>query len=76
MPGTAEAAARAERTFTIAPETLVLASLREAPLLITYGSPAEVVGRERRRFVQGLLGAVVAIGSLVIAVALVNGPVR
>ena len=47
-------AARAERTFAIAPETLVLASVEDAPLLITYGTPAAAVGRERGRFLVGL----------------------
>ena len=40
----AEAAARAERTFRIAPETLILAASDEVPLLIAHGVPGVVVG--------------------------------
>ncbi|MEA2610181.1 MAG: hypothetical protein QOJ75_2424, partial [Chloroflexota bacterium] len=68
---TAEAAALADRRFEIAPETLVLASSDEVPLLIAYGTPAAVVGRGESRFAIGLVGAVVAIASaLVLAVSL------
>ena len=70
---TPDAAARAERTFSIAPEALVLASVEDAPLLITYGSPAAAVGRERGRFVVGLLGALLAAASAVIAAGVVSG---
>ena len=67
----AEAAARAERTFRIAPETLVLAASDGVPLLIAYGLPGTVVGRGQDRFVLGLLGAILAIGSaMVFAVSL------
>ena len=75
-PAGPEAAARAKRTFTIAPETLVLASIDDAPLLVTYGSPVAVVERERWRFVQGLLGGALAIGALAIAALLVTGSAR
>ena len=67
----AGAAARADRTFRIAPETLVLAVADEVPLLIAYGLPGNVVGRGQDRFVLGLLGAILAIGSaMVFAVSL------
>ena len=70
----AGAAARAERTFRIAPETLVLAASDEVPLLIAYGLPGNVVGRGQDRFVLGLLGAILAIGSaMVFAVSLTRG---
>jgi hypothetical protein len=66
-----DAAARADRTFRIAPETLVLAASDEVPLLIAYGQPGSVVGRSRDRFVVGLLGAILAIGSaMLLAVSL------
>lgn len=65
--GTPEAAAQAERTFSISPEALVLAAAEDAPLLITYGSPEAAAGRERGRFVVGLLGALLAIASAVVA---------
>ena len=70
----AEAAARAERTFRIAPETLVLAASDEVPLLIAHGIPGVVVGRGQGRFLVGLLGAVLAIASaMVVALSLGGG---
>lgn len=70
----AGAAARAERTFRIAPETLVLAASDEVPLLIAYGVPGSVVGRGQDRFIVGLLGAILAIGSaMVVAIGLGGG---
>ena len=69
-----EEAARAERTFTIAPETLVVAASDEVPLLIAYGIPGAVVERNQTRFVIGLLGAILAIASaMVFAVSLGGG---
>jgi hypothetical protein len=65
-------AARAERTFAIAPETLVVAASAQAPLLITYGSPAAAAERHGSRFLVGLLGAVVSIGAAVVLAALVT----
>ena len=53
------------RTFDIEPDLLVLAAAPDAPLLIAAGSPGDVVAREQGRFLQGLLGAVLAIGSAV-----------
>jgi hypothetical protein len=71
---TADAAAIAERRFEIAPETLVLASSEEVPLLIGYGTPTAVVGRGQTRFLVGLLGAVLAIASaMVLAISLDGG---
>jgi hypothetical protein len=58
-------AARIAQTFDLAPDVLVLASARDAPLLIVSGSPGEAVARDQGRFLVGLLGAVVAIGSAV-----------
>jgi hypothetical protein len=70
----ADAAARAERTFRIAPETLVLASSGEVPLLIAHGIPGAVTQRGQQRFLIGLLGAILAIGSaMVVAVSLGGG---
>jgi hypothetical protein len=70
----AATAARAERTFRIAPGTLVLAASDEVPLLIAYGLPGNSVGRGQERFVLGLLGAILAIGSaMVFAVSLTGG---
>jgi hypothetical protein len=67
---TATQAAEAERTFTIAPETLVLASAPGAPLLVAYGTPSVAVDRQQGRFLVGLLGAVIAIGSAVVLAAM------
>jgi hypothetical protein len=67
-------AARVRDAFEIAPESLVLASSREAPLLVSLGAPREIVAREQGRFITGLLGAVVAIGSAVgLAWLITNG---
>ena len=59
-------AARIERTFEIAPETLVLAASDEVPLLIAHGVPGAVVERGQDRFLLGLLGAILAIASAMI----------
>ena len=59
----ADEAARTARRFAIAPETLVLASAPDVPLLIAHGVPGVAADRHQDRFVVGLLGAVVAIGS-------------
>jgi len=69
----ADEAQRAERTFTIAPETLVLASTPDSPLLITYGVPAEAAARQESRFLVGLLGAVVSIVAAVVLAIVVSG---
>ncbi len=69
---TATEAAQAERTFAIAPDTLVLAAAAEVPLLIAYGSPGQVVRRSQARFFVGLLGAILAIASAM-AVAIILG---
>ena len=57
------AAADAERRFTIAPESLVLASAPGTPLLIAFGVPTAAVDRQQGRFLLGLLGAILAIAS-------------
>jgi hypothetical protein len=68
-------AARVERTFSIAPETLVLASTIDGPLLIVEGAPGVAVERGEGRFVLGLLGAMLAIGSaMAVALMLSGGP--
>ena len=72
LAGDAERA-RIERTFEIAPETLVLASSAEVPLLIAHGAPSEVVERSRLTLAIGLLGAVLAIGSAMALALAVGG---
>ena len=69
---TPDEAARIERTFDLEPDLLVIAAGPDSPLLIANGSPGEVVGREQGRFLLGLLGAVLAIGSAVGAAALLG----
>ncbi len=70
---TAEEAARAEKTFDIAPDTLVLASSGEVPLLIAYGTPGAVMERSQVRYVIGLLGAVLAIASAMVFAIMISG---
>lgn len=69
-------AARAERTFEIAPEALVLAASDEVPLLIAHGAPGAVVERDQDRFLIGLLGAVLAIASAMVFAINLAGPGR
>ena len=70
---TAEEAAHAERTFDIAPDTLVLASSAEVPLLIAHGTPGAVMERSQVRYVVGLLGAVLAIASAMVFAIVISG---
>ena len=64
----------AERRFSISPDALVIAASDEVPLLIAYGTPSAVVGRDEARFAVGLLGAGLAIASaLVLALSLGGG---
>ena len=57
---------QAERIFEIAPETLIVAAVPDASLLISLGAPGAVVAREEDRFFVGLLGAILAIASAVV----------
>ena len=67
-------AARYERTFHIAPTELVLAAGPGTPLLIAHGLPGDATDRHQDRFMIGLLGAVVAIGSaMVLALVIAAG---
>ena len=70
---TATEAAAAERRFAIAPETLVLASAPDMPLLVAHGIPIVAVERQQGRFLVGLLGAVLAIGSVVALGLMLSG---
>jgi hypothetical protein len=60
-------AAQIERTFDLEPDLLVLAVGPDTPLAIGIGTPGEAVAREQGRFLLGLLGAVLAIGSAIVA---------
>jgi hypothetical protein len=66
-------AARAQRTFDIPPDSLVLASQPGQRLLITSGSPATAVQRADDRFIAGLLGAALAIASVIVLAWLLSG---
>ena len=67
-----ETAASARR-FEIAPETLILASAPDIPLLVAFGAPQVAVGRQEGRFLVGLLGAILAIGSAMALALMVAG---
>jgi hypothetical protein len=69
----AQAATQAARTFAISPETLVLASTIDGPLLIAHGMPEIAMDRHQDRFVLGLLGAVLAIGSAMALAVMISG---
>ncbi len=68
-----EEAARTSRTFDIGPHDLVLAASVEVPLVIASGSPGEAAGRHEWRFLAGLAGAVLSIGSAVLLAAALSG---
>jgi len=73
----ADEAARATRTFEIPPDTLVMATSPDVPLLIAQGVPGAVVERGQMQFTVGLLGAVLAIVSaMVVAIGLSGGLAR
>ena len=61
----AEMAERVERTFDIAPESLIAAANAQVPLLISAGTPAAAAWRQQSRFLLGLIGAAVAIASAI-----------
>ena len=71
--GTAEQAAKAERTFDIPSEALVVAVASDADLLVSLGPPGNVIAREETRFLVGLLGAILAIASAVALATSLSG---
>lgn len=68
-----EDAARYERTFHIAPATLIVASAPDVPLLIIHGMPGNAADRYQDRFIVGLLGAILAIVSAMIGAIMLGG---
>jgi hypothetical protein len=66
-------AAEIERTFDIGPDLLVIASAPDAPLLVAWGAPGEVVARNQAAFSLGLVGAVLAIISVLGGAMLLSG---
>jgi hypothetical protein len=73
QPVAADGAARAARTFDIAPGQLVLAASDEAPLLIAVGAPGAAAGRHYDKFIVGLFGALLAIGSAMVFALAIGG---
>jgi hypothetical protein len=71
----AAVAERAAQTFHIPAHELVLASGPGMPLLIAHGQPSTAADRHQDRFVVGLLGAVLAIGSAMALAVVIGGGV-
>ena len=69
----ASAAVDAKDRFDIAPDTLVLAASDGVALLIAEGIPEAAVAREQGTFLVGLLGAALAVGSAIVAAAVLGG---
>ena len=67
------AAERARRTFEIDPQELVIAATQDTPLLVALGAPSTAAARNQQRFLVGLLGAVLAIGSVVALAVMLSG---
>ncbi len=72
----AEEAVRTQRRFTIAPETLIVASAPGVPLLIAHGIPTAAVDRHQDRFIVGLLGAILAIASAMALAVMISDGIR
>jgi hypothetical protein len=76
-PGVAAASESAitSRTFDIAPDEPVIAVSPGRGLFVSLGGPATAVERGRDRFVLGLLGAALAIGSMVVLALGLDGSI-
>jgi hypothetical protein len=68
-------AASIGRTFDLEPDLLVIAAGPGSALLVAAGSPGEAAARAQGRFMVGLLGALLAIGSAVAGAAMLSGAV-
>ena len=75
VPAEPSQAARAERIFEIAPETLVISSGDRRPLTVYDGAPTEAVAFDRVRFYRGLAGGGIAAVSAVLLAVTMNGSV-
>lgn len=73
---TPEERERIERTFDLTPDRLVIAVDHGSPLLVAAGAPGDVVARHDARFLAGLLGAMLAVGSAVALAVLLSGSLR
>jgi hypothetical protein len=67
-----ELARQVAARFDIAPDTLVIAAAEGSPLLIAEGAPEAVVARAQGRFLVGLLGAVLAVSSAIVAAVVIG----
>jgi hypothetical protein len=70
---TADQAERAHRIFSIPPRALILAATSDVRLVVADGSPTAAADREETRFLIGLLGAFLAIGSAIFLGLLLTG---
>ena len=68
-----ETAPRAVARFNIDPDTLVIAAVDGAPLIIAEGAPSVAAEREQGRFLLGLLGAALAVGSAIVGAVIIGG---
>ena len=71
--GTPSEATAATERFDIPPDTLVLVAMDGVPLLIAAGAPEAAVAREQGAFLLGLLGAVLAVASAIVAAVAFGG---
>ncbi len=69
-------ATRASAAFDIPADALVLSSSAETPMSISLGAPAAVEARDQGRFIAGLLGAALAVGSAMALALLLDGGIR
>lgn len=69
-------AVRATAAFEIPPDSLVLSTSEEVPMVISLGAPSTVAAREQGQFVLGLLGATLAIGSAMTLALILQGGLR
>jgi hypothetical protein len=67
------AAADAVGRFDIDPDALVIAAGDASPPLIAEGAPETAAAREEARFLVGLLGAALAIGSAIVGFVVLRG---
>ena len=68
----ADEAATAGLVFDLEPNLLVIATMPDRPLLVAFGRPGAAAERQEGRFLVGLLGALLAIGSAVAAATLLS----
>jgi hypothetical protein len=69
-------AARARAAFDIPADALVISSSTEVPMMISLGAPGAVAARDQGRFIVGLLGAALAIGSAMALALILDGGIR